>query len=182
MDSGASSYRRYLDGDESAFDKIMEEYFDRLIFFINRYVHDIAASEDIAIDTFSDLIVHRNRYNFKVSFKTYLFMIGRSRALNYIKRRKKIVYVSQEEAERELVENSEPIDGILADEQKRILHKAIDSLPRDIRAAIHLVYFEQLSYEEAARITKKTKKQVDNLLYRAKGRLRIALGKETELL
>ena len=38
MDNGASSYRRFLDGDESAFDEIMKELFDNLVFFIDRYV------------------------------------------------------------------------------------------------------------------------------------------------
>ena len=59
MDNGASSYRRFLDGDESAFDEIMNELFDNLVFFINGYVNDFYAAEDIAINTFSDLIVHR---------------------------------------------------------------------------------------------------------------------------
>lgn len=89
MDNGASSYRRFLEGDESAFDEIMKELFDGLVFFIDRYVHDIHAAEDIAIDAFSDLVVNKHRYNFKVTLKTYLFMLGRSRALNYIKIRQK---------------------------------------------------------------------------------------------
>lgn len=88
MDNGASSYRRFLDGDESAYNEIMEELFRSLVFFINGYVHDIHAAEDIAIDAFSDLVVHRHRYNFKVTLKTYVFMLGRSRALDYIKHRK----------------------------------------------------------------------------------------------
>lgn len=33
MDNGACSYRRFLDGDESAFDEIMKELFDGLVFF-----------------------------------------------------------------------------------------------------------------------------------------------------
>ena len=35
MDNGACSYRRFLDGDEEAFDEIVKEYFDSLVFFIN---------------------------------------------------------------------------------------------------------------------------------------------------
>ena len=80
MDNGASSYRRFLDGDESAFDEIIEEYKDSLIFFIERFVQDLSAAEDIAIEVFSDLLAYKNRYNFKVQLKTYLFMIGRSKA------------------------------------------------------------------------------------------------------
>ena len=82
MDNGASSYRRYLDGDEAAFDEILRLYRDNLTFFINRYVHDLDAAEDLAIDTFMYLIVHRLRYNFRTPLKTYLFMIARSRALD----------------------------------------------------------------------------------------------------
>ena len=45
MDNGASSYRRFLDGDEHAIDEIMEELFFPLVFFINRYVQDVPAAE-----------------------------------------------------------------------------------------------------------------------------------------
>ena len=45
MDNGASSYRRFLNGDESAFDEIIKESFDNLVFFIDRYVHDIHVTE-----------------------------------------------------------------------------------------------------------------------------------------
>ena len=34
----------------------------------------IHTAEDIAIMVFSDLVVNKHRYNFKVSFKTYLFI------------------------------------------------------------------------------------------------------------
>ena len=36
MDNGESSYRRFLSGEESAFDQIMKELFDPLVFFIDR--------------------------------------------------------------------------------------------------------------------------------------------------
>ena len=75
MDAAANSYRRFLDGDESAFEEIMQELFCGLVFFINGFVHDPHAAEDIAIDAFSDLVVHRHRYNFRVSLKTYLYMV-----------------------------------------------------------------------------------------------------------
>ncbi len=66
----------------------MQELFCGLVFFINGFVHDPHTAEDIAIDAFSDLVVHRHRYNFRVSLKTYLYMVGRSRALDYLRRRK----------------------------------------------------------------------------------------------
>lgn len=181
MDNGASSYRRFLDGDESAFDEIMKELFRGLVFFIDRYVHDVHAAEDIAIDTFSDLVVHRHRYNFKVTLKTYLYMVGRSRALDYIKHCKIINFVEISEAEDVSdVQNLEDI--VLADERKRVVNAALAKLSEDVGVIIHLIYFEEMTYAEAAKVMKKNRKQVDNLLYRAKKELRIILGEDGELL
>ena len=182
MDNGASSYRRFLNGDESAFDDVMKELFDNLVFFVDRYVHDIHAAEDIAIDSFSDLVVNKHRYNFKVTLKTYLFMLGRSRALNYIKHRKVINFVELTEADNISAEQKTLEEIILEDERKRIVNNALNSLPDDMRVVVHLIYFEDLTYDEAAKVMKKNRKQVDNLLYRAKKELRIILGKDGELL
>jgi RNA polymerase sigma-70 factor (ECF subfamily) len=49
-------------------------------------------------------------------------------------------------------------------------------------AAVHLVYFEEMTYAQAAKVMKKSPKQVDNLLYRAKKELRIILGEDGEQL
>ena len=182
MDNGASSYRRFLNGDESAFDDVMKELFDNLVFFVDRYVHDIHAAEDIAIDAFSDLVVNKHRYNFKVTLKTYLFMLGRSRALNYIKQCKVIDFVELSEAHAVADEAAALEEMVLADHRKRQENAAIAKLPEDMRVVVHLIYFEEMTYEEAAKVMKKNRKQVDNLLYRAKKELRIILGKDGELL
>ncbi len=177
MDNGACSYRRYLDGDEAAFDEIMNLLFDNLVFFINRYVHDWFAAEDIAMDTFADLIVHKNRYDFRVSLKTYVFMVGRSRALNYLKRRKHRATASLEDVAVQTADIRAD-EAFLQAEDKQLLDAALETLPADMRAAVHLVYFEALSYEETARVMRKNTKQIDNLLYRAKKELRVSIGKE----
>ncbi len=182
MDNGESSYRRFLNGDESAFDDIMKELFDPLVFFINRYVQDVHAAEDIAIDVFSELVVNKHRYNFKVSLKTYLFMLGRSRALNYIKHRKVLNFVELDEEQSRAEDEHTLEESVLADERKKAVSGALAKLPDDMRVAVHLIYFENLSYDESAKIMKKNRKQVDNLLYRAKGQLRTILGKDGELL
>ena len=178
MDNGALSYRRFLDGDESAFDIIIKEYFDNLIFFINRYVHDLHISEDIAIDVFADLVVHKNRYNFRGTLKTYLFMLAKSRTINYAKRQIKRRAVEESYTENENNEYESLESLVLHDELKLTVNKAVDKLPEDMKVAIHLIYFENLTYEEAAAVMGKNKKQIDNLLYRAKNTLRTMLGKE----
>ena len=182
MDNGASSYRRFLDGEESAFDEIMQDLFRSLVFFIDRYVHDVHTAEDLAIDVFSDLIVHKHRYNFKVTLKTYLFMRGRSCALDYIRHRKILDFVELSETPEWSGDEKSLEEIVLADERKREINAAIRQLPEEMRVVIHLIYFEEMTYEEAARVMKKNRKQVDNLLYRAKKELRTIFGEDGERL
>ena len=181
MDNGASSYRRFLDGDEAAFDLIMQQLFPPLVFFIDRYVQDHHAAQDLAMDVFSDLIVHKHRYNFKTGLKTYLFMLGRSRALDYLRHKKVITFVPLEAAGGISLGQSLE-EEIIADQRKKAVHQALMKLPEEQRSAIHLVYFEELSYDEAAKVLRKNRKQVDNLLYRAKKALCDILGKDGALL
>lgn len=180
MDKAADSYRRFLDGDEQAFEDIMKELFRGLVFFIDGFVRDPHTAEDIAIDVFSDLIVHKHRFNFKVSLKTYLYMLGRSRALDHLRHRKVLTFVELSAANA-LADDATALEAlVLADQRKRHIHSAMEKLPEDMRVAIHLIYFEEMTYDEAAKIMKKNRKQVDNLLYRAKKELRSLLGKEVE--
>ena len=182
MDNGASSYRRYLNGDEDAFAEIVEAYFDNLVFFIHRYVQDYEAAEDIALDAFTYLVVHKHRYHFRVSLKTYLFTIGRSRALDYIRRRGKIQFVALSDAEHIAADGISLEENLLQDEQKKAINAAIMQLDHNLRLVIHLVYFEELTIQETAAVMKKSKKQIYNFLYRAKNALRAILGEEGKLL
>ena len=182
MDNGASSYRRFLAGDETAFDEILDLYRENLIFFINRFVRDTAAAEDLAIDAFLELLVHKNRYNFKTSLKTYLFMLGRSKAIDYLRHRARWKTIELSEAQGEEDSGFSIEDRLLAEERSRVLSAALETLPEEMRCAVHLIYFEGLSYEETAKVMKKSKKQVDNLLYRAKRKLRSVIGMEGETL
>lgn len=176
MDSGENSYRRFLNGDEEAFRNIIELYKDSLIFFVNRYVHDYDAAEDIAEDAFVQLIIHRHRYNFKTSLKTYLFTIGRNKAISYLRHASRRADVSVESIE---VPDGECLEEkLLLEERKLALHCALDELKEEYRVVLHLIYFEDMSYEEAGRVMKKSLKQVTNLVYRAKKALRDRLGKD----
>ena len=177
MDRAAECYRRYLEGDEAAMDEIMELLFYPLVFFVNRYVQDLPAAEDLAMEAMTELFVHKRRYNFKVSLKSYLFLVGKSRALNHLKHKKRLGESPLSDQE-QLEEQEELEQRALDSERKRVVNAALSRLPEDQRLAVHLIYFAELSYQEAARVMKKNPKQVDNLLYRAKKSLRDMLGEE----
>jgi len=181
MDNGASSYRRYLNGDEDAFGELVKEYFDNLVFFVNRFVQDYEVAEDIALDVFTRLVVDKHRYNFRVAFKTYLFMLGRSRALDYIKHQKRHPAVPLSEVAELADEAPTPEEKLLADQRKRAVHQALEQLSEEMRLVVHLTYFEELSADDVAKVLKKNRKQIYNLLYRAKNILRTVLWEEEQL-
>ena len=49
MFNGASSYRRFLNGDDNGLVEIVEEYKDGLILFLNRYVSNLYVAEDLSV-------------------------------------------------------------------------------------------------------------------------------------
>lgn len=177
MDNGESSYRRFLNGDEKAFGQILDLYSENLIFFINRYVNNISVAQEISEDVFVELLIHKKRYNFKTSLKTYIFAIARNKAISYVRRsshRNEFVYeFTENEAD---VKNLE--DEFLKKERDRELHLALNSLASDYKTVLHLIYFEQMSYEQAGAVMKKSRKQIENLAYRARQALKKELDKE----
>ena len=107
-------------------------------------------------------------------------MLGRSRALDYLRHRKRLETVELSEAGEIAGDAVTPEEKVLLDEKKRKIHSAIAGLPEDMRTVIHLIYFEEMTYAETAKVLRKNRKQVDNLLYRAKKELRTILGKDGE--
>lgn len=177
MDNGASSYRHFLEGDENAFSEILDMYRDNLIFFVNRTVNNLSVAEEIAADAFSELLVHPDRYDFSVSLKTYLFTIAHHKMVSYIRRSSRFVMVPIEDAPVKSLEYSSFEDEIFREEQKKILHNALLELPKDYRTVLHLIYFEEMSYEEAGKVMRKNVKQITNLAYRGRNALRVILEK-----
>lgn len=178
MDNGESSYRRFLDGENDAFGEILDMYRENLIFFINRTVNDLAVAEDIAADSFAELIIHKRRFGFKSSLKTYLFTIARNKAVSYIRHAAKYRTVDIDglcELSDEYASFEREIEK---DEQKAMVNKALSAMKDDYKTALHLVYFEELSYADAAKVMKKSPKQIENILYRARQSLRSELEKE----
>ena len=180
MDNGESSYRRFLKGDERAFSEIIVMHKDNLIFFINRYVRNIAVAEELAEDVFAELLIHKRRYNFKTSLKTYIFTIGRNKAVSYVRkcvRHPECAYeYIESESDRRSLE-----DEFIQRERERDLHEALNKLNEDYRTVLHLIYFEEMSYAQAAKVMKKNTKQIENLVYRARNSLKKELGKEAKL-
>ena len=63
-------------------------------------------------------------------------------------------------------------------ERDQILHFCMDELNPDYRESLYLTYFEGMSYLQAAEVMGKSVKQITNMVYRGKERLRGLLERE----
>ncbi|MBD5088278.1 MAG: RNA polymerase sigma factor [Clostridiales bacterium] len=178
MDNGASSYRRFLDGDDSGIVEIVRDYKDGLILYLNGYVNNIFIAEELTEDTFFKLMVKKPGFLPKYSFKTWLYTIGRNVALDYIRKRKKIATDTIENYEFLAKEEDTLLQEYLREEQKQMIHKALEKLKSEYKEVLQLTYFEGFTNAETAKIMKKSKRQVEMLVYRAKKSLKTELLKE----
>lgn len=178
MDSGAINYQLFLSGDKNGLVEIIKLYKDGLILYLNSLVKDISLAEDLAEDTFVRLGTKKPKDKQKSSFKTWLYTIGRNIAIDYLRKVRRISAVNPEELSM-LPSSDEEIEAAyIRDEQKRFLHRVMLNLKPDYRQVLWLIYFEELSCKEAGAVMKKTAHAVENLVYRARLKLKEELEKE----
>ena len=177
MDNGASSYSRYLAGDDSALGDIVREYKDGLTIYLNSFTNNIHDAEELMEETFFKLAYKKPKYTGKSSFKTWLFSIGRNLAIDYLRRMKKKGDTSLDECS-ELNSGLDIEENYIKEEQKLMIHRALKKLRSQYSQAICLTYIEGFSNSEAACIMHKSSRQMTNLLYQAKKALREELEKE----
>ena len=175
MDNGASSYRRFLNGDDNGIVEIIRDYKDGLILFLNRYVNNIHVAEDLAEDTFFRLVARKPRFVAKNSFKTWLYTIGRNIAINHVKRANKTADINTEDLERIYSDEEELEQTYIREEERIIVHRALSRINPDYSRVLYLKFFEDLSNEQIAVVLKKNKRQIENLLYQAKRALKSEL-------
>lgn len=177
MDYGASSYRRFLDGDDFGIEEIIRDYKDGLILYLNGYLNDLCIAEDCVQNAFITLAVKRPKYRGESSFKTWLYTIGRNEALDYLRKHRNKTAVIIDEFEKTASESDLERD-YLKEEQKITVRRTIRRLKTDYQQVLYLTFFEGFSNSEAGIIMKKTNKQIENLLYNAKKSLKSELEKD----
>ena len=178
MDNGASSYRRFCEeADPSGLEEIIREYRDGLIFYINSIVGNIHTAEELAEDTFVLLGTKKPRDKGKGSFKTWLYTIGRNLALNYLKKESKKREISIDDCAQ--IKAADDIERLyIKEERKIILHHCMQRLNPQYRQILWLVYFEDFSLKDAAKLLKISVHNAETLVYRARKSLKTQL--ETE--
>lgn len=168
-------YQEFLNGNEKAFECIMDKYMEKLIYFINSFVKNIDVAEDLAQDVFVYILINKNDYNSKYQLKTYLFTIGKCRALNYIKKEKRLVPLDESYYG---TQNEEIEDIIFKNEKIQYLKNIINKLESSQSRVIFLADIEELSYNDICKILDMSLPKVKSLIHRGRKKLKELLLKE----
>ncbi len=174
MDKDADRYRRYLDGDDSGLAEIIDIYNLRLSLYINGIVRNICLAEEIMQETFVKLAVRKPRFSGKSGFGTWLFAIARNCAIDHLRKSSKYTEMPETEGF-QLSDEADIEKNYLKEEQKIELHRAMKKLNPDYFQVIYLMYFEELDTAGIAEVMHKSRRQVGDLVYRAKKALRSEL-------
>ena len=181
MDNGASSYRRFLEGDDSGFVEIVRDYKDGLILFLHSMTRDFTLAEELCEDTFVRLAVKQPRFSGRSSFRTWLYAIGRRVAADHLRKLSGREILSLEALSDEgfdLPADEDVAAAYLLDERRRAIHRALGRLKDTHREVLWLVYFEGLSLKEAAGVLGKTTHAAESLISRARLSMKAELEKE----
>lgn len=170
-------YNEYLNGEKEAFELLYNKYKDKITYFIYNIVKDYQKSEDIAQDVF--IYVLQNKLKEGYSFKHYIYMVAKSRAINYINTENRRNEISSEYLLQEEQQTYQDVSDIITkNETRKELMEAINMLDIKYRNAIYLNKVENLSYKEIADILEETVSNVKNLIHRGKNQLRLILLKK----
>lgn len=161
-------YKRFLiGGDKEAFNELIIKHRKTLTNFIGYYIKDNDIAEDIAQDSFLYMIINKKDYDFKYSFKTYLYTIAKSRTLNYLKKEKKKIYLNDIDLENMVAEiNIE--DEVVNNYDKEKIRDAIKQLKKEFQIIIALYYFQGFKYKEISEIMNISMSKTKMVINRAK--------------
>jgi len=143
-----------LSGDTGAFAILVERYINVIYKFAYYYVHDVAEAEDIAQDTFMRAWKHLKKFDQEKKFKTWLFAIAKNASLDFIKKKKPLIFSRMAESDDELAsyveEGESPVRTIDLEIMKTGLEKAMDKLPSPYQIVLSLRYNDNLKFIEIA--------------------------------
>lgn len=170
-------YQRFLSGDDSGLQRLMERYGNSLTLYIDGYLRDIHEAEDLMIEAFAYFVAKRPRLR-DDGFRAYLYKSARHLALRCLQKKRRKQLFSFDDLEQEPESDVLLETLVQTDERNRILWRCMDELAPAYREALYLVYFECMRHAEAAAVMRKTEKQIADLVYRGRASLRKTLERE----
>ncbi len=172
---------RIGNGDHLAFRQLVERHQHAVVGTVAKMLGNASDAEDISQQVFLRIWRHAKRYRPDAKFTTYLFTITRNLVFNETRRRARRKEVSAEEREEnshhqiEANPNARPDSELLKIELQTAVDAAIAALPEAQRMAVVLRRYEQMPYEDIAKVLNLSVSAVKSLLFRARTTLRESL-------
>lgn len=172
---GASSYRRFLRGDQTALAEFISQYSDALVRFAYSFVRNSSAAEDVAAEAIAILYMKTKKFPDEVHMRAYLYKIARNKALDYLRRHKNEVPLEDVE---NVLGSGNPETDAIRQERDAAVYRCMQAMPDQYRQVLQLAYFDEFSNLQICSVLGKNSKQVYNLLSRARSALKQELQKE----
>jgi len=174
----AALMQRVQGGDEAALGALMQRWEVPLKIFIGRIVLNTREAEELAQETFVRVWQQRERFRSGAAFRPWIFAIAVNLARNRLRwwrRRPEVALEDWTESAGDGGGGWEGASGAMAAESREraaAVRDAIAALPVDLREALVLFEYEELSHAEIATAVGATPKAVENRVHRARERLR----------
>ncbi len=186
LDPDAQLMLKFKEGDTRSFEELMEKYQKLVINTAYRLIGDRAEAEDIAQEVFLKVYNQSRRYKPQAKFSTWLLKITKNLCLNRLrgKRRHPVVSLdSPVETEEGKVPRDIPApaqarpDVFLERKELRdLIRESIESLPPKQRMVVILAKYDNLPYQEIARVMGCSVTAIKLRLHRAKVTLKERLA------
>lgn len=173
-------------GDEESFETLLRRYRTPVVNFLYRMVRNSAEAEDLAQEVFLRVYRARQGYAPSAKFTTWMFRIATNLALNALRdnhHRQSEISIDQpvetNESEQPALEvpdrRPSAEQKLIARSRTEMIRNAIHVLPEKQRAAVLLHKYQELDYDEIAKILGCSESALKSLLFRAYETLRIQL-------
>jgi len=149
---------RFQEGDEYAFEEIVNRFKDRLKNFVYRYLSNEEAAEDVVQETFLRVYQKKHMYRNIAKFSTWIYTIAGNLAKTELRKRKRrkmysLSNLGLEDKDYEIPSEDFPPEGAVEGEYtEQEIQAAIDELPEKFKTVIILRDIQELSYEEISNI------------------------------
>jgi RNA polymerase sigma-70 factor (ECF subfamily) len=162
-----------------SFEKLAAELSPLLARYLQRYVGDKSAAEDLLQETLIRMASGLPEFEARASAKTWAFSIATNVAADYVRKPSQRVRIVELDEAGEMVDDERAADErIVVHEMNACIRQVIDSLPEDYRSAMVLHDLEGLTAQQIAEICQASLPTVKIRIHRARGRLKAALQKQ----
>ncbi|MBQ2878957.1 MAG: sigma-70 family RNA polymerase sigma factor [Bacteroidaceae bacterium] len=151
---------QYLDGNNSAFDVLLERYKDKLYYYIYFIVRSREVAEDIFQETFVKAIVtlQQGRYQPDGKFAAWITRIAHNLVIDQFRQERSENVVSNDETEVDLLNNMSLSEGTIEARMVNAqvlkdVRRLVDELPDCQREVVFMRYYQNMSFKDIADCT-----------------------------